>query len=568
MAELHGGELVLRQLQREGCGVVFALTGGHIAHTFEAADRLGMDIVDVRHEAAAAHMAEAYARITGKPGVCLVTAGPGFTNCLTGVQNAKLSCCPMVVISGRAGVAQEQRLALQDMDQLEVVKPMCKWAATVHQMSRIPEYISTAFRRAMSGQPGPTYVEIPVELMFGKVDESKVSFLDNTAQLRPSACDRKAVAEALDMLAQAERPVVVAGSGAFYSGAREPLIALVERTGLPLFTLNGARGYVPDSHPQCFGAGLVYTIGAAATALPGADVLLMLGTRMSMYLNFGEPPIVSPQTSVIQVDIERGELGRNRELGLGIPGDVRSFCEQALVIIEEETLAFETSAWTQTLKDAAEKSYTDNRHFLEMDGRPIHPLRLCHEIDRFLGERGTVISDGGDTQAWMPMIRRANSPASYMDSGLFGCLGVGFPFAVAAKYLKPDEPVVLFNGDGTMGFNLMEFETAVRHKLPIVVVVNNDLAWGMIKHGNELSFGKDTEQGSELGLVRYDRVAEALGGYGELVRDPAQIRPALERAAALRVPSVINVLTDTTAISPGTVGVSLFLLQSVQSYKG
>jgi acetolactate synthase-1/2/3 large subunit len=177
-----------------------------------------------------------------------------------------------------------------------------------------------------------------------------------------------------------------------------------------------------------------------------------------------------------------------------------------------------------------------------------------------------VVADGGDTQTWIPMIRRANGPATYMDSGLFGCLGVGFPYALALKYLKPTETVVLFNGDGTMGFNIMELETAVRHGLPIIVVVNNDLAWGMIKHGNELSFGRDTEQGSELGLVRYDRVAEALGGYGELVREPAAIRPALERAASLKVPSVINVLTDTTAISPGTMGLGMLFAQSMQEF--
>jgi len=566
MAEMHGGELVVRQLKNEGVEMAFGLVGGHIAHVNEASDRLGMQILDVRHEAAAAHMAEAYGRITRRPGVCLVTAGPGFTNALTGIQNARMAGSPMVVISGRAGISQEHKLALQDMNQIDIVRPMTKWATTVHQAHRIPEFISMAFRHAVEGSPGPVYLEIPFELLVNKIPADDVPFPENNLHLRTAVCDEGAVEEALEMLRGAERPVIVAGSGAYYARPAEPLAALVEKTAVPLFTLNMARGLVPDSHPACFGNAMTFTIGAASVGMPNADVMLLLGTRVSMFLNFGRPPQMHPDCRVIQVDIDPTEIGRNRDVALGIHGDAGSFCVRALEILERKPKPFSTGPWVQTLKDDLPRIRADQEPFLE-DQRPVcHPLRLCAEVDRFLGDEGILIADGGDTQAWMPMIRRFNREGGYMDTGLFGCLGVGIPFGIAAKALRPGETVVVFNGDGSMGFNMMEFDTAVRHRLPIIIVVNNDLAWGMIKHGNELTFGRDNQQGSELGLVRYDRIAEAMGGYGELVRDPAGIAGALQRAQSQNVPSCINVLTDTTAVSPGTVGLTMLFAQSLLDF--
>ena len=566
MGDMHGGELVVRQLKKEGVDVLFALVGGHIAHIFEASDRLGVKILDVRHEAAASHMAEAYGRLTRRPGVCLVTAGPGFTNCLTGVQNAMMSCSPMVVISGRSGITQEERLALQEMNQIDIIRPMTKWAATVHQAHRIPEFISMAFRKAMQGRPGPTYLEIPLELIFDQVPDTDVVFPENNSRIRPVACEEGAVEEAVELLFRAQRPVIVAGSGAYYGRAGAPLTSLIETAHIPLFTQSCARGIVPDAHPDCYGHAM-FSIGASSLGVPTADVALLLGTRMSMYFNFGRPPIMNPECKVIQVDIEPTEIGRNRDVALGVVGDAGSFCTQAVKVVHRKKLGFHLQEWTSALSKEIPKGYANYAPFIEREKAPVHPLRLCTEIDRFLGDKGTVISDGGDTQTWMPVVRRVNREATYLDSGLFGCLGVGLPFAICAKYLRPDEPVVLFNGDGSMGFNMMEFDTAVRHKLPIIVVVNNDLAWGMIKHGNELLFGKDVEQGCELGLVRYDRIAEALGGYGEMVRAPDQIAGALRRAAEQKTPSCINVLTDTHVLSPGTMALGMIMSEAIADHK-
>lgn len=567
MAEMHGGELVVRQLEREGIELIFTLSGGHTSHVYEACDRHGIRILDVRHEAAAAHMAEAYGRLRRRPGVCVVTAGPGFTNCLTGVQNAKMAGSPLVVIAGRAGITQEHRLALQDMNQLDIIRPMTKWASTVHQIERIPELLATAFRHAMEGQPGPTYLEIPLELMAGAADANDATLWDGHQRLRRATCDVGAVEESLELLRRAERPVIIAGSGAHYAHAGPALAALVERTHLPLFTINAGRGVVPDGHPDCYGHALSFAIGASAVGIASADVVLLLGSRLSMYLNYGRPPMMQPDCRIIQVDIAPAEIGRNRDVSLGVTGDARSFCERALEVIERKSMRFSLDTWRRALTEDLPKIHANQDKFLTSDAIPIHPLRLCAEIDHLLGDGGIVVVDGGDTQAWMPMVRRVTRPGSYLDSGLFGCLGVGLPFAIAAKALHPDETVLLFNGDGSMGFNFMEFNTAIRHGLPIIVVVNNDLAWGMIKHGNELSFGKDHRQGSELGLIRYDRMAMALGGYGELIRDPADIRGALERARERNVPACINVVTDTTAISPGTTGLSLLFLEALIEHR-
>lgn len=563
MPDAHGGEFVVRQLVQEGVDVVFTLSGGHTAHIYEACDRLGVRLLDVRHEAAAAHMAEAHGRMTGRPGVCLVTAGPGFTNCLTGVQNACMSCSPMVVISGRAGITQEHRLALQDMNQIDIIRPMTKWAGTAHQIERVPELIATAFRHATEGRPGPTYLEIPYELVAGQADAGTLQVSKANQRLRRAGCDERAAEEALTRLSRAERPIIIAGSGAHYASAGPALKALVEETGIPLFTVNAGRGVVPDAHPGCYGNALPFSIGAAALGLPNADVILVLGSRLSMYLSYGRSPLLGPDCDVIQVDIEAEEIGRNRDVALGVPGDVRSFCELALQVIKRKSMTFAVGTWTRALDESVPKIRADYEKYLTSSARPIHPLRLCAEIDRFLGDDGIAVADGGDTQAWLPMVRQVNREASYLDSGLFGCLGVGLPFAIAAKAAEPDRKVVLLNGDGSMGFNFMEFDTAVRHQIPIVVVVNNDLAWGMIKHGNELTFGKDNEKGSELGLVRYDRLATTLGGYGELIRDPDELPSALARAHELNVPACLNVVTDTTAVSPGTVSLGLLFNQAL-----
>lgn len=552
--KIHGGELVVRALKEEGVEVIFSLSGGHIAPIYDSCIDHNIKIIDTRHEQAAAHMAEAYSRLTGKPGVCVVTAGPGFTDAVTGIANAYLSNAPLILISGRAGVNENDRLALQELDQLSIIKPITKWARLVLETHRLPEYIGMAFRHALTGRPGPVFLDIPVDVLMGRVEESKVIKLDKyRTDARPMGETGK-IEEAIELLAGAKRPMCIIGSGGWYSCATDAAKRFAKATGVPMFTANSGRGVLADDSPDCYGSINLAAGGPGMTAMPQADVILLMGTRLGLFLFFGRPPLMNPKAKLIQVDIEATEIGRNRSIDLGIVGDVRLVLDQLADAAKGKSWDF--AAWRKSLdaaKDRIEKTYEAN---LKNDKVPIHPQRLCAEVEKFMDRHETIVADGGDTQVWLGMTKKTYEPGHYLDSGLFGCLGVGIPFAIASKLARPDERVLLFTGDGSVGINIMEFNTAIRHNLPFVCVVNNDQAWGMIKHGQEMIFGKDRVVASELGTVHYEKVVEALGGYGEFVEKPEDIAGALERAFKSGKPAMVNVMTDPTAVSPGSIALA------------
>lgn len=549
MAMIHGGKMIIKLLQKEGVKYVFSLAGGHINPIYDASIDSGIKIIDTRHEQAAAHMAEAWARLTGRPGVCLVTAGPGFTDAITGITNAWMANAPLIFISGRAGIGEMERLSLQEMEHIDLIKPVTKWSRVIYQAERIAEYLAIAFRQATTGRPGPVFLDIPIDVLGKKVDESEVVFPTHYRTEASPAGDPEMVQKAAELLKSANKPVVIAGSGAFYSGAGDALQEFAELTRIPVFTSTAARGVLPDDHPVCLGPGNMMAPGAAGTAIPGADVLLLLGHRISLYLLFGRPPVIGPETKIIQVDIEGEEIGRNRGIELGIVGDVRQVLRQLIHELKGHSFS---GAWLDELRGVHRAQREAAEVDIKSDQVPIHPLRLAGEVNAFLDRDATVAADGGDTQIWISMVKEVFYPGHYLDTGLFGCLGVGIPFALTAKLLRPDKQVLLFMGDGAAGLNLMEFDTAARHKLPIVMVINNDQAWGMIKHGQEMVYGEDRLVGSELGIVHYEKVVEALGGYGEFIERPEEIAPALKRAFDSNLPACINVLTDQKAISPGS----------------
>ena len=552
MAVLHGGELVVKSLKREGVEQIFSLSGGHIAPIYDACIDHGMKIYDTRHEQAAAHMAEAWARLTGKPGVAVVTAGPGFTNAVTGIANAWLSGSPMVVISGHSSMRETDTCSLQELDQLPIIGPITKWSRTIHDITRIPEYISMAFRHACSGKPGPVYLEIPTNVIMKKCESEDATFFPPGFPAPRPGVDPDLIRKAVELIEKAEYPVVVAGSGLWYSQAFASLKKWIEFSGLPVFTKAQGRGGIPDSHPLCFGSAVPLVPGAAGTALSSSDLLILLGTRLDMFMNFGRPPVCNLETKLIQIDINPLELGRNRGLELGISGDLESALTALLSAYQKLGKPRDRRAWVDTLREA----HTSGREDLKRQGEdsklPMHPLRLIAEIKKCLEPDSIIAADGGDTQVWTSMAMEVNLPGHYIDTGLFGCLGVGVPFALTAKIVHPKSRVIQICGDGAIGFNLMEFDTAIRHKLPIICVVSNDQAWGMIKHGQELVYGKDRIIGAELGLTRYDKMVEAIGGYGELVRKPEDVAPAINRALASGKPALINVETDPDAVSPGS----------------
>jgi acetolactate synthase-1/2/3 large subunit len=502
-------------------------------------------------------MAEAWARMTRKPAVAMVTAGPGFTNALSGIANARLSNAPVVLIAGCVGLESAEKLDLQDMNQLPVIAPMVKKAWVCHVAERIPEFIDLAFRTAAAGRPGPVYLELPCDVLNTAVDPARVRCPRSRVESRPT--DPEGARETLIMLQAAKSPVIIAGSGVWYADAGEALRGFVERSGIPVFTGNSGRGTISDIHPLCFQSSLAIRPGAAFLALASADLVLFLGSRLSLFYLFGE--LFRKDAKFIQADIEAEEIGRNRSVDLGIVGDVRALLEELNRGIDAQgiggSLRSRFQDWVETVRKADVEGKSPTQPLWESDAVPIHPLRLAREVDAFMDrEEDIVVADGGDTQVWMGMTRIVRGGGRYFDSGLYGCLAVGLPFANAAKLRHPESRVLLISGDGSIGFNFMEFHTSIRKGLPIVVVIANDQSWGMIAHSQTLRLGHSIPDGTWLGRVDYHRLVEALGGFGALVERPEEIRPALEAAFASGRTACINVMVDPAVISPGSVALA------------
>jgi len=563
MDMVTGGQLVAEALAEREVQYIFTLSGGHITPIYQYLENTPVTLFDTRHEQAAVFMAEAWGKMTRSPGIAMVTAGPGFTNSLTGIASAYFSNTPLILIAGCVGLDSKEKLDLQDMYQEPVIRPMVKKTLICHQARRIPEFIDIAFRTASGGRPGPVYLEFPVDVLNAGVDRGSVKEIRTTLDSHPA--DFEKAENLLAMIETAERPVVIAGTGVWQSGAEEDLCSFIENTGLPVFTSLAGRGCIPDHHALCFEGALAIRPGAALSAYMTTDLVILLGTRICLYYMFGE--IFNRQAKLIQVDIEPEEIGRNRNIDLPVVSDVGGFLRQCNRLILEsgkaQGLRSRFAPWIASLEQAHRQGKNTAEKDWASDHVPIHPLRLAREINDFMDrEDDIVVADGGDTTTWMGMTRTVRRPGLYLDYGIYGSLAVGLPYANAAKLLYPEKRVCLITGDGSVGFNFMEFETAIRKKLPIVVVISNDLGWGMIRHSQEIRIGHAVEEGTHIGRVDYHRMVEALGGKGFLVERPDEIRPALESAFSSGVTACINVMTDPTTVSPASMA-----LANVGAYK-
>jgi acetolactate synthase-1/2/3 large subunit len=544
--KIDGGEMFARALEQEGVENIFALHGGHIDSIFQACRDHGIRIIDTRHEQAAGHMADAWARTTGQPGVAVVTAGPGVTDIVTGVANAYIDCVPMVVVGGRHGLFEEEMMPLQELHGVPLMQSITKWSRLVRDTERIPEYVSVAFRHATTGRPGPVFLEIPVDVLGRQVEEDDVHF---PVVYRPEAAPSpppEAVEKALTILSEAERPVVLAGRGVWFARGTDELREFAELTGIPVCANGMTRGAIPEGSPLGLGSFLVAGRGLPMAGPP--DAVLLLGGRLGMFTG-GPRSIIPAEAKVIQVDIEGEEIGRGRDIDVGIVADCRETLRALIREARGRTLA-PRDEWVAKLGQAqavVRGMYADT---LDPDRHPIHPYRLAHEASTLMADGGVLVADGGETFVWAELALSAQRPGRYLGHGYLGCLGTGIPFGLAAKLAHPEEQVLVLTGDGSVGLNFSEFDTAVRHDLPIVVVVNNDQAWGMCKHEQMVRHGRDRIVATELGPTRYERAAEAFGVHAEFVDSGSEIIPAIERAFASGRPACVNVMTDPDAISP------------------
>jgi acetolactate synthase-1/2/3 large subunit len=559
MATVHGGWLVAKTLHELGVREIFSLSGGHINPIYDACVDFNIRIIDTHHEQAAAMAADAYGRVKRQPGVCLVTAGPGLTNAVTGMAGAYLSNAPCLFLSGKSGIEENDRIPLQDIDQETLVRPVTKWARTIFDTRRIPDYITTAYKKAITGRPGPVYLGMPYEVLYESCNEEEVDRYNTALPYYRTEATKEAIAQSIEMLKSAQRPVAIAGSGAWYSGADEELARFINKVKIPTFTLNFGRGIISDDHPLCFGAGSPSAPNAFKRITSEADLIILLGVRLSLYIGWGRT--FNPEARVIQVDIDAGEIGRNRPADLGIVGDIANVLSQLSDYLEGHSIRLNYDSWVNQAKAWREEEWKKAEEIRNSNKTPIHALRVIREVEDALGADGMLVIDGGDTQAWTDTTYRVKKPGHYVKGGPLGCMGVGVPFAIGTKVAYPDRQVALISGDGAMGMNFMEFETAVRHRIPFVAVVCNDQSWGMTKHQLWLTYGRERPTlGVELPLIPFHEIVKVLGGYGELVTEPSQLRGALDRAFSSGTPSLINVTTDPEAISPATYAITQMMM--------
>jgi acetolactate synthase-1/2/3 large subunit len=528
-----GGELVARALAAASVRHVFTLVGGHTTPVVDACAQIGIGIVDVRHEEAAAHMAHAWARTTGEPGIALVTAGPGVTNTVTGVAHAWSGGAPLVLLAGRAPLAQADRGALHEMDQVTLMRPITKWAATLLETERLPEYVARAIAESRSGRPGPVFLELPSDVLRGTAEADVIV---PSPPPRPAG-DPAAVGDAAAMLSQAERPLVVAGSGVFWSGAADELIALVEHLGTPVIVSHAARGIVPDDHPNHVGA-------ARSKALRSADAVLVVGSRFNFMLAYGQPPRWNPEARVVQVDVDPGALGRNRRVDVEIAGDARLVLRGLVEALPGQP----PGPWLAELRSAD----TEARSRLAAEaggaeGEPIHPLAVCSALAQALEPDAFVAVDGGDILSFARQAVPAQRPGGWLDSGSFGCLGYGVAAACAAKLAFPDRQAVALVGDGAFGLGAIELDTAARHGLEILVVVSNNGAWAIETASQEMEFGRSVA--TKLERRPYHLLAESLGCEGVEVTRRGELEAAITAPLDGR-PRLVNVHTDPAPRSP------------------
>lgn len=533
-----GFDILAQSLKKQGADTMFFLMGGPMQSSEDAVAGQGIRCIDVRHEQAAAMSAHAYARVRNFPGLCMAASGPGALNLGTGLATAWADCTPVVAIGGSCSSQEIGNGTFQEVDQVAAMKPFTKWSERIIETRRIPEMIAKAYRTAISGKPGPVYLDLPGDVIHGELEDKDVVWPDYTRArevARPGA-DPATVERAIAALAAAKKPVLVWGSGAaIWSRAASALQAFVDKTGIPFFATPQARGAIPEDHQYCY-------LAARNTALREADLIMIVGTRTNYVIGHARPPKMNGSAKFIRVDIDPTEIDTTVRLDIGLIGDAKRVMEQFVEANNGRLRPALYEDWRKYLAAEHKKRSESLEVKLSNDATPIHPLRLGKEIRDFMDRDAIMVVDGREILEFGRISIPTFHAGHRLNSGTFGTMGVGLPFAVGAKAASPKSQVICLHGDGSFGINAMEMDTAARHGLPIITVISLNGGW--------TADGEGTKTGSRLGYTRYDKMVEALGCYGEYVEKPGDIRPALERAKKATLegkPALINVRTDENA---------------------
>lgn len=544
---VSGGHLLARALRNEGVDTIFTLCGGHISDVYDGCLDEGIRIIDVRHEQVAAHAADGYARMTGGLGCAVVTAGPGTTNAVTGVANALRAESPMLLVGGQAALSQHRMGGLQDLAHVDMMRPITKFASTVPDTARVADFVTMAAREAFAGAFGPSYLEVPRDILDRKVPLSAARIPvagKNRASTR-SIGDPDDVARLARMLQEAERPCVLFGQQVWTCRATEAALEFADALQIPVYMNGAARGTLPPGHPLHFQL-------TRRAAFAEADLVVVVGTPFDFRLRYGAS-IKAP--TVVQIDMGFATVGRNRDVDLGLVGDVGAILSAVTAAVGPLSAARKDARnrWIEQLRGQERQLVERRLPELRNDQNPIHPYRLAYEIDRFLTEDSIFVGDGGDVVTFAGNVIQPKAPGAWMDPGPLGTLGVGTGFAMAAKLAHPDREVVALFGDGSFAMTAFDIQTAVRFDLPYIAIIGNNSYMNQIRCGQIQKYG--AERGAVanyLGDVHFEKFADMLGIYGEAVRRPEDLAPAMERARQSGTCAVINVWLDPDAYAPGT----------------
>lgn len=543
-----GGELLARTLKQAGVERVFALHGGHLEAFWQGCLRHGLQLTDFRHEAAAGHAADAYARCTGSIGVCATTSGPGFTNTITAITNAFLDAVPVLFIVGSPPLRDVETNPLQGgFDQIIMATPITKWAHRITHVQRIPELLAQAVRICRNGRPGPVLLEVPIDVMHLPVNETDVQPPCGLQVRTAPAPASEQVAAIIAMLEAAQRPGIFVGSGVPFSGAQAELRRFAEASGIPVFVNSHAQGALPYDHPlYAKDLGLLGVLQMMGE--PGIDALLMVGARLGLFTGGRNPVPVPNDIPIAQIDLHAPELGRLREVSIPVVADARE-AFRALAAAAARTNWPDWSAWSATaagLKNMIAPLFGEP----DLTASPMHPYHAARMVVEGVPADSIFVIDGGEVAAWAHSAVCANAPHQLLGAGYLGCLGIGFGMAIGAALSHPGTTVVQLVGDGAVGFHLQEFETMVRNQLPIITIVLNNALWGMSAHGQDLIYGEGRRAISTLPDTAYEEVAKAMGCHGERVTRLAELGSALQRALAAGRPACLNVSIDPDIVHP------------------
>jgi acetolactate synthase-1/2/3 large subunit len=550
---VSGGHLVAKALKNEGVDTIFTLCGGHIIDIYDGCVDEGIRIIDVRHEQVAAHAADGYARQTGKLGCVVTTAGPGFTNALTGIATAFRSESQVLHIGGQGALTQHKMGSLQDLPHVDVISPITKFAATVPSTERVADMVSMAVREAFNGAPGPVYLEIPRDVLDREVDLTK-AVIPQPGKYRASTRsigDPNDIEKLADILVNAERPAILYGQQVWTARGHKEAIALLRGLDIPGYFNGASRGLLPPGDPHHFDR-------TRTQAFANADVLVIVGTPFDFRMGYGKR--ISKDLKLVQIDMDYRTVGKNRDISLGLVGDPGAILGAVLQAASGRIKGDKRQArqqWLKQLSDGESAATEKLMPLFKSNSVPIHPYRVAYELNEFLGEDTIYIGDGGDVVTISAQAVRPRGPGQWMDPGALGSLGVGTGFAIAAGLANPSKEVLCYYGDGSFGMTAFDMETANRFGVPYLAVIGNNSAMNQIRYGQLAKYGEQRGNvGNLLGDVPFGKFAEMLGGYGEEVRDPAQIAPALLRAREsvrkLRKSAVVNIWVDPREYAPGT----------------